>query len=123
VRHWCSRLVAEFPTTDGDTLVNSATKALSEYLPVTTRVRQVPKSPSRGSRRFRNTGTQPLKLAAVYVVERGKPLRLPSPETDPPFLGLPNKIATTCPSSSSCTGTWVKTVMDGFGRTIQTVTG
>ena len=35
----------------------------------------------------------------------------------------PNKIATTCPSAGSCTGSWVKTVMDGFGRTIQTVTG
>jgi quercetin dioxygenase-like cupin family protein len=27
----------------------------------------------------RNTGTQPLKLAAVYVVEKGKPLATPVP--------------------------------------------
>jgi len=27
----------------------------------------------------RNTGTQPMKLAAVYVVEKGKPLATPAP--------------------------------------------
>ncbi|HYK17091.1 MAG TPA: cupin domain-containing protein [Bryobacteraceae bacterium] len=27
----------------------------------------------------RNTGTQPLRLAAVYVVEKGKPLATPAP--------------------------------------------
>jgi RHS repeat-associated protein len=35
----------------------------------------------------------------------------------------PNKIAVTCPSPGSCTGSVVKTVMDGFGRTLQTVNG
>jgi hypothetical protein len=27
----------------------------------------------------RNTGTQPVKLAAIYVVEKGKPLATPVP--------------------------------------------
>lgn len=27
----------------------------------------------------RNTGTQPMKLAAIYVVEKGKPLATPAP--------------------------------------------
>jgi len=27
----------------------------------------------------RNTGTQPMKLAAVYLVEKGKPLATPAP--------------------------------------------
>jgi quercetin dioxygenase-like cupin family protein len=29
---------------------------------------------------FRNTGTKPLKLHAVYVVEKGKPLSTPAPQ-------------------------------------------
>ena len=33
----------------------------------------------------------------------------------------PNKIATTCPTGGTCTGATVKTSMDGFGRTIKTV--
>ncbi len=35
----------------------------------------------------------------------------------------PNTLATTCPTSAACNGPWVETVMDGFGRTIQTITG
>jgi quercetin dioxygenase-like cupin family protein len=35
--------------------------------------------PSGARHDARNTGTQPMKLAAVYVVEKGKPLATPAP--------------------------------------------